>query len=222
MGGTVTVAGFPTAYALSDTYEIRIGHDGGDIISNFNASVRIGTGSSPGGLIIPGYRSSVYNVPQETNGVRFSWNYQDSCTFYWVAPDSGIGEVRLYVAACQSHLSDGPNTEYVLVAVQGGGVSEGHGVSSPAAAFTVRPTVVVDRLVFHATLAPGVAGTVMIIDPTGRIVHRMAVPASDLPGRGWSWTPVDRDGTSLTRGAYFAVLDGSGEHVVRRFIVESD
>jgi hypothetical protein len=111
--GTIQVVGFPAAYEPGQSYVISVFKQSGSSISNFNASVRVGTGTQTAGTITAGYRTATYSTGSEPNGVHLSGNDQDSCTFNWQAPDSAVGGVKLYVAGPQGN-EGGPNTESLV------------------------------------------------------------------------------------------------------------
>jgi hypothetical protein len=115
-GGTVTAVGFPATYAPGQQYQITLRHSGGSTIQNFNASVRIGTGSSNAGTIMAGMNCGTYNVSGETNGVHLSSTGRDSALFMWTAPAAGTGAVKLYVGAHQSSSASGANTTIQVTA----------------------------------------------------------------------------------------------------------
>ena len=123
-GGTIEVVGFPVAYEAGQSYLISVVHRGGSSVSNFNASVRIGSGSQTAGTITAAYQTATYNTGSEPNGVHLSGSNQDSCTFNWQAPDPAVGEVKLYLAGHQGSYN-GANTDFVLTASQATGVSDG-------------------------------------------------------------------------------------------------
>jgi len=114
-GGSITIDGFPTEYNPGETYQITIGHTSGSAIRQFNGSCRIGTGSQNAGVISSGSGTSIYNTSGETNGVHLSSSNQNSATFSWTAPESGSGEVRLYIAGLQGSYS-GQNSTLTFVA----------------------------------------------------------------------------------------------------------
>jgi hypothetical protein len=112
------VSGFPTSYTPNQTYLISISHGAGDPIVNFNASCRVGTGTTNAGTISAGTGTSVYNVAGETNGVHFTTSFnQNAGTFNWTAPAAGTGPVRLYLGGLQFDY-DGPNTTIVANATE--------------------------------------------------------------------------------------------------------
>jgi len=100
-GGSITIDGFPDEYIPGETYVITIGHSSGNSIRQFNASCRVGTGTQNAGTISAGSGTATYNTSGETNGVHFTSSNQNSGSFIWTAPESGTGEVRLYVAGLQ-------------------------------------------------------------------------------------------------------------------------
>ncbi len=112
---SVTVTGFPEIYEPGNQYTIMVNHVSDSPINQFNASVRISAGSENGGTISPGDGTEIYEISNETNGVRWSTADTDSGTFVWTAPDSGTGEVRLYWAGLQGVRSFGADTQIVLI-----------------------------------------------------------------------------------------------------------
>jgi hypothetical protein len=118
-GGTITVTGFPSTYTPGQSYTVKVAHNGGAKIQQFNGSCRIGTSSTNAGVIASSYNTATYNVTSETNGVHLAIATSDSGKFLWTAPAVGTGQVRLYVAGTQTTSSSGPNTTLVLSATEG-------------------------------------------------------------------------------------------------------
>ena len=116
-GGTIQIAGFPTEYMPGQIYAITVSHAGGSSIRQFNASIRVGSGSQNAGTIAASTRTAIYNVSGETNGVRLSSNSQNDGIFLWTAPQTGVGAVKLYLAGLQGNMS-GQNTALALTANQ--------------------------------------------------------------------------------------------------------
>ena len=114
-GASVSIQGFPSVYVPGQMYTVSVFRVVGDPISNFNASVRIGTGFENAGVIAAGTGTSVYNVTGETNGVHFTNPDQDSGSFVWTAPVVGTGTVRLYAGAVQGNTSFSPNSDFLQV-----------------------------------------------------------------------------------------------------------
>ena len=116
-GGTIQVTGFPTEYEPGQTYTINVSHDGGDDITQFNASARIGDGSENAGLIEAGTNTATYNNLKESNGVNLSTPFQTTASFDWTAPEAGTGDVTLYLAGLQGGYS-GLNSAVVMTATE--------------------------------------------------------------------------------------------------------
>jgi len=117
--GTVEITGFPESYIPDSTYLITITAVSGSSISNFNGSVRVGTGSTNAGTISSGTNTATYNVTGETNGIHLSANNRTSGTFNWHAPAAGTGNVRLYSASFQgSNMNTGRTTVIQLTATE--------------------------------------------------------------------------------------------------------
>jgi hypothetical protein len=114
-GGTVSVFGFPQSYTPGQQYLITVRKLSGSTISNFNASCRIGTGSTNAGTLAAGTNTSTYSATGESNGIHFTSANHDSGRFAWTAPAAGTGAVRLYVAAHQG-VYGGANTVITMTA----------------------------------------------------------------------------------------------------------
>ncbi len=215
-GGTIEVIGFPTAYDLSQVYVISVVHSGGSSINNFNASVRTAEGSHTTGTITAGFRTATYSTGSEPNGVHLSSNNQDSCTFNWQAPDTAVGDVKLYLTGHQSSSKNGPNTDIVLTSSPMTGVSEG--VRRPLGLrLALKPTVVTDRVEVRLAAPAGSHPSLRVVDRSGRLVARISVPES---GQSVLWRPLDRDGRRLAAGTYLVVLQCKDERLVRKLVLE--
>jgi hypothetical protein len=217
-GGTMTVSGFPSNYTPGQAYVITVAHTGGSSIENFNASVRVGSGSIDAGTITAGTNTDVYNVSGENNGVHFLTAGHASGTFTWTAPSPGVGAVKLYLSGHQGTSVDGKNTEIILTAT-GAGIAELGSPVRNAPAFMVEPTVVRTALVLRAGNLPR-AANVRVIDRSGRCVAR--VPISGGKDIAVSWPLLDRDGRRLPAGVYHAVLTTAGASLARQFVVTRD
>ena len=214
-GGAIEAVGFPAAYELGHTYVISVVHRGGSTISNFNASVRTAGGSHTTGTITAGYLTATYNTGSEPNGVHLSSDNQDSCTFSWQAPDTAVGDVKLYLAGHQGLYSE-PNTDIVLTSSQMTGVSED--ARRPVGfALALEPTVVTGTVVIRLSAPAGSNPTLRVIDRGGRLVARINVPASVQP---IVWRPLDREGRRLAAGTYLVILQNHGERLVRKLVLK--
>jgi len=214
-GGTIEVVGFPAVYELSQSYVISVVHRGGSSISNFNASVRTASGSHTIGTITTGYLTATYTTGNEPNGVHLSSEDRDSCTFNWQAPDTGVGDINLYLAGHQGSKS-GPNTGIILNASLMTGVSEG--AQRPLGlALTLKPTVATGQVDIRLSTPSGSHPSLRVVDRSGRLVARIGVPESGQP---IVWRPLDREGRRLAAGTYLVVLQGNGERLVRKLVLK--
>jgi hypothetical protein len=214
-GGTITVTGFPTNYTPGQAYTITVAHDGGSSIENFNASVRIGSGSTNAGVVTAGTNTAVYNVSGETNGVHFSSPGNASGTFTWTAPSPPVGTVKLYLAGHQGATAGGKNTEVVLTA-QGAGIEEVNRGKVRSAEFRLEQTIVINRLVMRIN-NPQTPARVRIVDRTGRVAARLAVAAGS--NQAVAWPLLDGRGHRLPAGTYYAAFQTSGTYQVAKFTV---
>ena len=213
-GGTITVSGFPMTYSPGQAYTIRVSRASGSQIANFNASVRVGTGSQNAGTIEAGTSTAVYNVSGETNGVHFASPNHDTGNFIWTAPSPGVGEVRLYLSGLQGTSSGGQNTEIMLTA-QAAGVNESRRRTRIASAFAVEPTVARTTLLLRAT-GLSHAAAVRVINGSGRCVERFSIRPGDV---ALAWPLSGRDGRRLPAGVYHAILTTGGTTLARRFVI---
>jgi hypothetical protein len=214
--GTTDVVGFPTAYTPGQSYVVSVVHRSGSSINNFNASVRIGSGPHTAGTITAGYQTATYSTTEETNGVHLSSDDQDSCTFNWQAPDTAVGDVKLYLAGHQDSGIEGPNTNIILTASQATGVSEG--VGRPLSlALMLEPTVTTGRVGIRLSAPAGSHPALRVIDRSGRLAARIAVPESGQP---IVWLPLDCRGHRLAAGTYLVMLQSRGERLVRKLVLK--
>ncbi len=123
--GSVIVEGFPEVYEPGMTYTIDVSHDGGSSIRNFNASCRLGTGTSTADELDQGSGTDTYSVNGEGNGVQLSSYGRDTATFYWTAPEAGAGEARFYMGAFQgTNENTGSTTEIEIVIQEGASIPQ--------------------------------------------------------------------------------------------------
>jgi hypothetical protein len=214
--GTIEVVGFPTAYTLGQSYVVSVVHRSGSSINNFNASVRIGSGPHTAGTITAGNLTATYSTTEEPNGVHLSSEGQDSCTFNWQAPDTAVGDVKLYLAGHQDSSMDGPNTNIILTAPPATGVSEG--VSRPLGlALTLEPTVATGWVGIRLSAPAGSHPALRVIDRGGRLVARIPVSESRQP---IVWLPLDCNGHRLVAGTYLVILQSRGERLARKLVLK--
>jgi hypothetical protein len=201
--GSVTISGFPTSYTPGTAYTIRIRKTSGSTISNFNASCRVGTGTTNAGAIAAGTSTSIYNVTGETNGVHFTNANRDSGTFIWTAPAQGTGSVRMYVAALQGSYS-GANTRLTLTAEEAAGslpeaatapvpaTNSTHEAPSLLLAWTAGSGATSHDVYFGSSTPPDSAANVTVTqwDPPGTL----------QPGTTYYWRITERNGAGVTPG----------------------
>ena len=218
--GTIIVQGFPKNYVPSQTYVVTVAHNSGTKISNFNASVHIGTTSKRAGTISAGYQTATYNVAAESNGIHLASANKDTGKFYWTAPKNDIGEVKLYLAGMQGTTLGGKNTKLTLV-------------SQPAKTFTetdtnkiiyltinLRPIEITDSMTIEISVPAEKSAELKIIQDDGQSISTIPVVASLNPVQTIIWQTNDNDGKKLPDGLYTAVLTCENEQVIKKFTIE--
>lgn len=116
--GTLVVSGFPAVYQPQQTYRIVIKRNGGSLMVNFNATTRIGSGTTVAGTF-----STVTNTALfagSDGGVYGSPKLVDSAVFQWRAPASGTGTVNFFACGYQGTTSsaNGQSTRITLSATE--------------------------------------------------------------------------------------------------------
>lgn len=122
--GTITLSGIPQSYVPLKTYTIAVKHNGGSKISNYNISSRIGMTTSAAGTFSSGTNSSTYVVANVETGIRGSVSNIDSSLFQWTAPQSGSGDVKLYLSGLQGSKSGATTKLIVTISENVTGVSD--------------------------------------------------------------------------------------------------
>jgi hypothetical protein len=216
-GGTIAVTGFPLAYEVGQQYLVSVVKRGGATISNYNVSVRVGSGSTQAGAITAGYLTQTYSTGGEPNGVHLAGSDDDSSTFTWQAPDTSVGDVKLYLAGHQGGMN-GANTELVLIASQATGVNEGRAARRQDPALSVEPSVATAGIAIRFSLPADARASLRVIDHSGRLVHCFAAPQ---PGTTQAvfWQPCGADGSRLASGTYFVVLTCGGRRMARKLVI---
>ena len=215
--GGIWVTGFPAEYVPGQVYEIAVGHHAGLAIANFNCSVRDTPAGNPAGTLAPGTNTEVYSVPEEPLGIHFTNRDQDAGTFTWIAPDPGIGEIKLYLAGLQGGMG-GLNTSIMLTAAQQGiGVAEGS-LTQPAVSLRLQTRIVHDCLVLQVNIPEGSRPRLRVLNQFGARVAEIPVSAGSGP-QTLIWQPVDQRGASLAPGSYFVSLLADGRRQIRKFLV---
>jgi len=201
---TITVTGFPESYSPEQQYTINITRQGGSSISQFNASVRIGTSSVNAGTIAAGTNTSIYNHAQETNGVHWSSNSQSSGTFLWTAPESGTGDVRLYWAGLQGSLSNGSDTLIILTSHEGAtGIGDNAQTPEKSSLEQNYPNPFnAETLIKFSISSPGVV-EFEILDILGQRVYQMEQYIDRAGEVSLLWDGQTDAGNQAPSGVYF-------------------
>jgi len=218
-GGNIWVTGFPAAYVAGDTYRVRIGHHNTDPISNFNASIRTANDTPCVGTVEPGPNLELYSDGTDSVAVHFTTANQDTGSFLWTAPESGPDSVELYFSGLQGSDPSGLSTLVRLIAVRTpGGIEFEPSGAAASLRFEVLNRVVTDYLAMRWQTPKPVPVRIEIISPAGRRLATLDCGTSD--GRqSLVWQPLDRYGSPLIPGSYFAVLTAGTARLTRRFTV---
>ena len=214
-GGTIQVGGFPTEYVPNENYEILITHAGGNQISQFNGSCRIGTGNQNAGLITAGTNTAIYNAGCETNGIHFSSAYQSSGTFNWAAPAEGTGEVRLYIAGQQGGYS-GPNSSIVLLASEHQTAVEETSESIPSeyALFSAYPNPFNATTMLTYELSQADKITLTIYDIQGNLIKTLFQGIQQPGQHQIAW-----DASEVASGIYFCRLSAPNFQQTQKMVL---
>jgi hypothetical protein len=217
---TITVTGFPESYVPGQQYTIALGHSGGSTIANFNCSIRIGTGTSNAGTITAGTNTSTYNTSGETNGVHFSSPFQDSGNFHWTAPSSGSGEVRLYLATLQGNLSNGADTQVVIVSNENTtGINDGPPIPITMSLAQNYPNPFNAETIINFNLAQPGHFDLLICNIIGQRVYGWSDDIDQAGTVSLLWDGKSNDGLDLPSGVYFYQLRTSNGSLTRQMVL---
>jgi hypothetical protein len=216
----VTLTGFPTQYEPGQQYEISVSQVDGPSINQFNASVRIGDGDDIAGELMAGHNTEIYNTPNEINGVHWVTANVDSGTFFWTAPDPGVGEVRLYWAGLQGSRVYGTDVQFVEVSED---VTAGvEFIPGSPMEFTLEqnyPNPFNDGTVIEFGIA--VAGPVefVITNVLGQAVYLWDNDYA-YPGTVTIyWNGYDLNGRELPSGVYFYRLKSPYNRITKKMMI---
>ncbi len=201
---SITVTGFPENYLPEQQYTITVARTTGQSINQFNASVRVGNGSTNAGLISAGTGTATYNHANETNGVHWSSPNRTSGTFLWTAPAAGTGQVRLYLAGLQGSLSNGADTLITLIANEiTTGIEEAAEVPREFAVMANYPNPFNSKTVIELQLEKSSRLRLEICDITGRSIAVLFDGVAESGKHSFVWNAADRPS-----GIYFYRLSG--------------
>ncbi len=204
---SLQVSGFPSTYTPGETYEITVSTSGGTI-KNFNACV-LDESNQPQGTLQAGLHTTTYTHSGEGTGIRGISYDQATYTFYWTAPDSPVGSVKLYVAAHRGGYS-GPNRSLVLTSEPQAVAETGSG--APGLPLAEIPSLALQefRIVLNPTSGPvdltivSANGALLRNWTFARLAHRQVI----------TWSP----GQGIPAGIY-RVRVQSGRRVLSRSVV---
>ncbi len=218
---TITVTGFPAEYVPGQQYTVTINHQGGSTIKQFNASIRVGTGSSNAGVISSGTGTSVYSVsPQETNGVHFSSADRNSGTFTWTAPGPGTGQVRLYWAGLQGSLSNGADTLITLTSSElTTGLEDGSSLPRVATLSQNYPNPFNGETVIEFTASEPGWVTLEINNILGQRIYQMSRNVNQVGPVQVRWNGKTVAGADAPSGVYFYRLQTARDNLVKKMIL---
>lgn len=217
---TVTVTGFPEIYEPGQQYTISVGHTSGSTINQFNASVRMGSGTDNAGLISAGLGTQTYDTPNETNGVRWSSADSDSGNFIWTAPDTGAIEVRLYWAGLQGSRAFGADTQVVLVSVESGTDVE-YLPGSPTY-FSMKqnyPNPFNEKTIIEISAAEAGHLGFIITNILGQVVYNWSDRVTQPGNVSIRWNGKEMSGRELPSGIYFYRLTSSAGTMTKKMML---
>jgi hypothetical protein len=214
-GGTIQVAGFPAAYNPGQQYTITVSRSSGSSINQFNASVRIGTGSQNAGILSASSGTATYSVAEETNGIRLASANQTSASFLWTAPTAGTGSVRLYLAGLQGSSMSGANTNLVLTATeQTTGIDGGFQIARNYYLLNNYPNPFNAQTLICFTLPKAQHVEIAIFDLTGRKIADIFNGYLNAGEHTAIWNAV-----ANPSGIYFCRMLTSGNSLTKRIVL---
>jgi hypothetical protein len=217
---TITVTGFPQTYIPGQQYTIAVAHSGGTTIKQFNASVRIGTGSSNAGVLSASTGTSIYNTSGETNGALFSAADQTSGPLLWTAPAAGTGTVRFYWAGLQGNHTSGADTAIVLTSNENTtGIDDDTNLPQMLALAQNYPNPFNAETIIKFSLSQPGHAELSISNILGQQVYSWS-DEIDRPGPvALRWNGKSNQGNDLPSGIYFYRLRTSEGELTRQLML---
>ncbi len=217
---TITVIGFPESYDPGRQYIIYVAHDGGSSIRQFNCSIRIGSDTTNAGLISAGAGTVTYSTRGETNGVHFSSYSRDSANFIWTAPTAGTGEVRLYWAGLQGILSNGADTQIVLVSAENtAGTAPDPGLPRAVSLAQNYPNPFNSETMISFYIPHSDEVEISIHDILGRKISSIRQRIQRPGNYSILWDGRNSNGSGLPSGIYFYRMQTSSATLTKRMIL---
>ncbi len=214
------ISGFPAVYEPGRQYLIRITHSGDRPINQFNCSIRADSNGTVAGIILPDTNTAVYSIPNETIGVHWQSAGHDSGTFFWQAPDNGVGPITLYWAGLQGNRSFGADQQIVMHALQ-----HETGIE-PIIDMPIRfdlkqnyPNPFNSITIIDFSLAVAGDVTLDITNILGRPVCTFTMRGLEKGGYALSWNGRDLKGNTLPSGLYFYQLTAPEGKLTRKLTI---
>jgi hypothetical protein len=217
---TIRVTGFPESYMPGQQYIIYVAHDSGSSIRQFNCSIRIGNDTTNAGLVSAGAGTETYSTRGETNGVHFSSYGRDSANFIWTAPVAGTGEVRLYWAGLQGILSNGADTQIILISAEnttGTGLDTGLPRKVSLAQNYPNPFNSETMISFYIPYSDKVE--ISIHDILGRKIYSIKQKIQCQGNYSIRWDGRNSNGSVMPSGVYFYRIQTSNLALTKRMIL---
>lgn len=217
---TCEINGFPAIYEPGAQYVIRITHSGEHAINQFNCSIRTTSGHVIAGVLSAGLNTSIYSSQNESLGVHWTTANQDSGTFIWQAPDSGLGPVTLYWAGLQGNRSYGADQQIVLQAMQQEtGLDQQSGLPFVFDLAQNYPNPFNSQTsIDFAITVPGDV-KIDISNILGQPLCSFNMPGLQKGVYGLNWNGCDSDGRILPSGLYFYQLIAPEGKLTRKLTI---
>jgi hypothetical protein len=212
--GSITFSGVPATYVPGTIYRIVVKHTAGATIVNYNASTRIGAGSTVAGGFAGVTNASVYTAGGET-GVHSSATGIDSAVFQWTAPAAGAGTVKFFLGGIQGSKS-GANSSIAITSNE----ASTAGVeleTTPMGIAMVRnyPNPFNPSTTIEFTVPATGRATLRVYNLVGQ---EMAKLYDSEAGPGVTYA-VPFSGVGLSSGVYLAVLESGARQTTRKILL---
>ncbi len=215
-----SVQGFPDNYVPGQQYIIRVNHDGGSAICQFNCSIRADADSSIAGQIVAGTNMETYSTANELEGVHWNTTYKDSGTFTWTAPTAYTGPVTLFWAGLQGTRSVGADQQILLHA--GEEFNSVDYMPELPNVFSLEqnyPNPFNQSTSIHAFVSRPGEIVFEVSNILGQRVKLISI-ANAQPGHyTFHWNGLNSDGSELPSGMYFYQLRSAEGNLTRKMTI---
>jgi hypothetical protein len=211
--GTIALSGVPADYVPGSVYRIVVRHTAGSTIVNYNASTRVGAGSTVAGSFTGVTNASVYTAGGET-GVHSAVTGIDSAVFQWTAPAKGTGAVKFFLAGIQGSKS-GANSSVTITSNETS-TSAVEPASQPLSIVMLRnyPNPFNPATTVEFTVSARGRATVRVYNLVGQELA-MLYDNEAVPGVTYA---VPFSGYGLSTGVYLAVLETATQRMTRKIL----